>query len=43
MSWWPDPDGISVRLAVAVAILLGWAAALATRLRHELTDTGRPS
>lgn len=33
LSWWPDQDGISVRLAAVVVLVLGWATAVATRLR----------
>lgn len=33
LSWWPDHDGISVRLAVVVALVLAWATALSARLR----------
>ena len=33
LSWWPDPDGISVRLAAVVVLVLAWATATATRLR----------
>lgn len=32
LTWWPDFDGISVRLVVASAILFGFVAALALRL-----------
>jgi hypothetical membrane protein len=35
---WPDPDGISVRLVLASAILFGFVAAVAARLATELTD-----
>jgi hypothetical protein len=36
VSWWPHLDSVSVRLAVAVTLLFGWAAALAVRLRAQL-------
>jgi uncharacterized membrane protein len=32
LTWWPDLDGISVRLVIASAILFGFVAALAARL-----------
>ena len=32
LSWWPDQDSISVRLAGAALLLLGWQAAQAARL-----------
>lgn len=32
LSWWPDPDGISVRLAAVIVLVLAWATATATRL-----------
>jgi hypothetical protein len=32
LSWWPDQDGISVRLAVVVVLVLAWATALSARL-----------
>jgi Protein of unknown function (DUF998) len=35
LSWWPDKDGISVRLAVVVVLVLAWATALAVRLLQE--------
>lgn len=35
LSWWPDRDGISVRLALVVVLVLGWAAALAVWLLRE--------
>ena len=37
LTWWPDLDGISVRLVVACAVLFGFVAALAVRIRRELT------
>lgn len=36
LSFWPSLDGISVRLAVAVALAFVWVAALAARLRRDL-------
>lgn len=35
LSWWPDQDGISVRLALVVTLVLGWATALAVRLLRD--------
>lgn len=42
LSWWPDQDGISVRLAVVVVLVLAWATALSAQLlRHAgTTHTG---
>lgn len=34
LSWWPDPDGISLRLAAVVVLVLAWSTALAVRLRR---------
>jgi Protein of unknown function (DUF998) len=36
LTWWPGQDGISVRLAVAVALTFAWETAVAARLRAEL-------
>lgn len=33
LSWWPDQDGISVRLALVVVLVLAWGTAVAARLR----------
>jgi hypothetical protein len=38
LTWWPDRDGISVRLAVAVTLALIWASSLAWHLMTELAD-----
>ena len=38
LSWWPDQDGISVRLAVVVVLVLAWATALGARLRAARAD-----
>lgn len=43
LSWWPDQDGISVRLAVVVVLVLAWAAALAVRLVRAGTFRRTPS
>jgi hypothetical membrane protein len=43
LSWWPDQDGISVRLAVVVTLVLAWATALAVRLLREGTFLSTPS
>lgn len=32
LSWWPDTDGISVRLAVVVVLVLAWSSSVAGRL-----------
>ena len=37
LTWWPDLDGISIRMAIAVTLLLGWAAATAAKLRHQMS------
>lgn len=39
LTWWPDMDGISVRLVIASAILFGFVAALAARLIRGLPDS----
>jgi hypothetical protein len=39
LSWWPDQDGISVRLALALVFAFGWITALAVRLRTEVSDS----
>lgn len=39
LTWWPDMDGISVRLVIASAILVGFVAALAARLMRGLPDS----
>jgi hypothetical protein len=36
LTWWPDQDGISVRLAVAVAIAFAWSSTLALRLMRDV-------
>jgi hypothetical protein len=33
LSWWPDQDGISVRLALVVVLVLAWATVMSARLR----------
>ena len=38
ITWWPDPDSISVRLAVAIVVAFAWVTALARHLIRELTD-----
>jgi ascorbate-specific PTS system EIIC-type component UlaA len=38
LTWWPDPDGISVRLVLASAILFGFVVAVVARLATELAD-----
>lgn len=45
LSWWPDQDGISVRLAVVVVLVLAWATALSARLlvAQEHRPHGDPS
>jgi len=40
LSWWPDPDGISVRLAAVVVLVLAWATASAMRLRAAPVGPG---
>lgn len=37
LTWWPDMDGISVRMAAAVALLLSWASATAVKLRRQIS------
>jgi hypothetical protein len=39
LSWWPDKDGISVRLALALVFAFGWITALAVQLRIEVSDS----
>ena len=39
LSWWPDEDGISVRLALALVFAFSWITALAVRLRTELSGS----
>ena len=39
LSWWPDEDGISVRLALALVVAFGWITALAVALRTEVPDS----
>ncbi len=39
LSWWPDEDGISVRLALALGFAFAWITALAVRLRGELSNS----
>jgi Protein of unknown function (DUF998) len=36
LSWWPDEDGISIRLALALVFAFSWITALAIRLRTEV-------
>jgi hypothetical protein len=43
LSWWPDQDGISVRLALVVTLVLAWATALAVRLLREGAFRSAPS
>ena len=43
LTFWPDLDGISVRLVLASAIQLGLVAALAARLMRGLPDAPAPS
>jgi hypothetical membrane protein len=43
LSWWPDQDGISVRLALVVTLVLAWATALAVRLLREGAVRSTPS
>jgi Protein of unknown function (DUF998) len=40
LTWWPDLDGISVRLVVAMAFLYGFLSALGARLLRKLPDPG---
>lgn len=39
LTWWPDMDGVSVRLVLASAILFGFVAALAASLMQDLPPT----
>ena len=43
LTWWPDLDGISVRLVIAQAILFGFVGATAARLIAGLPAPGRPA
>jgi hypothetical protein len=43
LTWWPDLDGISVRLVIAQAILFGFVGALAGHLMAGLPATSRPA
>ena len=43
LTWWPDLDGISVRLVIAQAILFGFVGALAGDLMAGLPATSRPA
>jgi hypothetical protein len=43
LSWWPDQDGISVRLALVVTLVLAWATALAVRLLRAGAFRSAPS
>jgi hypothetical protein len=43
LTFWPDLDGISVRLVVAQAIQFGFVAALAAHLMRGLPDTAARS
>lgn len=36
LTWWPSLDGISVRLAIAVALVFAWTTAIAVHLRRRL-------
>ena len=38
LTCWPSLDGISVRLAVAMALVLAWMTAIAVHLRHRLAQ-----
>jgi Protein of unknown function (DUF998) len=38
LTWWPNLDGISVRLAVAAVVVFAWASSIAGRLMNELPD-----
>jgi len=42
LTWWPDLDGISVRLVIAQAILFGFLGALVGHLMASLPATSRP-
>jgi hypothetical protein len=37
LTWWPDLDGISVRLVLACGVLFGFVAALAVRFLRDLS------
>lgn len=39
LSWWPGLDWISIRLATALAVALGWMTALAARLLREAAQS----
>jgi hypothetical protein len=41
LTFWPDPNGISVRLVLALAILFGFVAALSAHLIAGLATAGR--
>jgi Protein of unknown function (DUF998) len=43
LSWWPGLDGISIRLATAVTVALGWTTALAARLLTETAQSIDPA
>lgn len=38
---WPSLDGISVRLALAMLLILGWTTALAVDLRRSVSAAAR--
>jgi hypothetical protein len=38
LTFWPDLDGVSVRLVTASAVLFGFVAALSARLIRDLPD-----
>ena len=38
---WPSLDGISVRLALAMLLILGWTTALAVELRRDVSAAAR--
>jgi hypothetical protein len=42
LTWWPDLDGISVRLVIAQAILYGFVGAVAARLMAGLPAASGP-
>ena len=41
LTWWPSLDGISVRLALAMLLILGWTTALAVDLRRRVSVAAR--
>lgn len=38
LTWWPDLDGITVRMAAAAVVLMGWICAITARLRADLGE-----